>query len=88
LANEADRLRAQAARCLRLSTGAVPDDVKARLRALAAESLEKAHALERAADQQRQQQQVGNVVPLPEPAYDSVQQQQQQQVQPKDDGKE
>jgi hypothetical protein len=52
------------------------------LRAMAADCLEKAQALERGDDQQ-QQQQVGNVVPLPEPGHGAAQQQQQQQqIQP------
>lgn len=80
---EAGRLRAQAARCLRLSKEALAERVQSALRDMAAECLEKAQALERAVDQQ--QQQVGNVVPLPEPSHGVTQQQ--QQIQPDKDGK-
>jgi hypothetical protein len=76
---EVQRLRERAERCLRFSKEALPDHVKSALRDLAAECLEKAQALERAAGQQ-QQQQVGNAVPPPEPSHGAAQQQ--QQIQP------
>jgi hypothetical protein len=77
---KAQRLREQAARCLRLAQGVQADDVRQSLRNLAAESLEKAQALERAAGQQQQQQQVGSMPPPPAPIHGAAQQ---QQVQPK-----
>jgi len=80
MTSEAQRLREQAARCLRLAQGAVANDVRQQLRSLAAESLEKAQALERGAGQQRQQ--VGNMPP-PAPAPSHGVAQQQQQAQPK-----
>jgi hypothetical protein len=86
MASEAQRLRELAERYLRLSREALPDDVARHMRTLAAEYLAKAQALERAAD--RQQQQVGNVVPLPpppEPSHGAAQQQQQAQPKKADD---
>jgi hypothetical protein len=80
LTSEAKRFRERAERCLRLSKEALPDHVKSALRDLAAESLEKAQALEGAAGQQ--QRQVGTVAPPPEPSPGAAQQQQQQQQQP------
>jgi hypothetical protein len=77
--SEAQRLREQAARCLRLVGQALPDDVIRQMRALAADCLERAQALEKAANQQ--QQQVANVVPPQASVHDAVQQQQQQQQQ-------
>jgi hypothetical protein len=43
---EAERLRAQAERCLRLAKGADKSDVADTMRALAAQYLERAHGLE------------------------------------------
>ena len=80
--NEAQRLREQAARCLRLAQGTHADDVREQLRTLAATYLEKAQSLERGAAQP--QQHVGNIVPPPpEPSHGVAQQQ--QQIQPKKD---
>jgi hypothetical protein len=61
MTSEALTLRAQAARCLRLANGGLSDEVSGQLRAMAAEYLEKAQALERAEDHSQQQQQIGNV---------------------------
>ena len=83
MTSEAQRLREQAARCLRLANNrTLPDDVIRQMRALAAEYLQKAQALEKAADQQ---QQVGH--PPPEPSHGAAQQQQQIQSE-KPDGDE
>jgi|HubBroStandDraft_1064217.scaffolds.fasta_scaffold411249_1 hypothetical protein len=78
MTSEAQRLREQAERCLRLAKGTSSDGMRQRLRDVAAEYLEEAEALERTTDQH---QQVGNVVPAPEPSHGAAQQQ--QQVQPK-----
>ena len=51
---EAERLRGQAARALRLSLGSTTDDVKGTLRAMAAEYHARAAELEQREDQQRQ----------------------------------
>ena len=88
MASEAQRLREQAERCLRLANAQTRNDVIRNLRALAADYLEAAQALERAEDNpQRQcwQQQVGNIVPPPQPSHGVAQQQQQPQPKKPDD---
>jgi hypothetical protein len=80
MTSEAQRLREQAARCLRLAQGTHANDVRQQLRNLAAEYLEKAEALEDGANQQ--QQQVGTMPP-PSPVPSQGVAQQQQQAQPK-----
>jgi hypothetical protein len=87
MASEAQRLREQAERCLRLANAQTRNDVIRNLRALAADYLEAAQALERAEDnpQQQQQQQVGNIVPPPQPSHGVAQQQQQAQPKKPDD---
>jgi hypothetical protein len=57
MTREAQRLREQAARCLRLGNAQLRDDVAGNLRALAADYLEKAQALESAEGDPQQQQQ-------------------------------
>ena len=47
VASEAERLREQAARCLRLANTVPNEDVVQRLRGLAADYLDHAHTLER-----------------------------------------
>jgi hypothetical protein len=79
MTSEAQRMREQAARCLRLANQTLREDVIGRLRALAADYLENAQALEWAADQR--QRQIRNVAPPPEPSHGAAQQQ--RQVQPK-----
>ena len=86
MTSEAQRLREQAARCLRLAKNrTLPDDVIRQMRALAADYLERAQAVEKAAD--RQQQQAGHLIPPPEPSHGAAQQQQQIQSE-KPDGDE
>jgi hypothetical protein len=86
MTSEAQRLREQAARCLRLANNrTLPDDVIRQMRALAAEYLQKAQALEKAADQQPQR--IGHLIPPPEPSHGAAQQQQQIQSE-KPDGDE
>ena len=78
---EAERLRDQAERCLRLARGASDKTITERLSELAAEYLVRAQALESPP---------GPQVPIP-PAQDQPmqqQQQQQQQIQPKNGKKE
>jgi hypothetical protein len=73
---EAEHLRDQSARCLRLARASTDKTVIERLTELAADYLERAQALERAPP--------GFQVPGPPPQDQPMQQQ--QQVQPKDDG--
>ena len=76
---EAERLRAQAERCLRLAQRAVATDVAQSMYYLASEYLERAKALEQISGQ-RQQRDSEPPPPSPEPAQQPAQQQ--QQVQP------
>jgi hypothetical protein len=78
VSDEANRLREQAERCLRLARASTDKTMLERLTELAAEYLEQAQALEGAPP--------GSQVPGP-PAPQDQPMQQQQQVQPKDDGK-
>ena len=69
MTSEAQRLREQAARCLRLAKNyTLPEDVLGQMRAMAADCLERARALEQEPEDQ-QQQQIGNVVLPPEPSH-------------------
>jgi hypothetical protein len=87
MTSEAQRLREQAARCLRLAKNyTLPEDVLGQMRAMAADCLERARALEQEPEDQ-QQQQIGNVVLPPEPSHGAAQQQQQIQSE-KPDGDE
>jgi hypothetical protein len=64
--SEAQRLRDEVARCLRLANEMLQDEVSLQLRALAADYLGKAEALERG----EQQQQVGDMLrPTAEPTH-------------------
>ena len=76
---EAERLRAQAERCLRLAQRAVATDVAQSMYYLASEYLERAKALEQISGQP-QQRDSEPPPPAPEPAQQPAQQQ--QQVQP------
>jgi hypothetical protein len=78
VSDEANRLREQAERCLRLARASTDKTVIERLTELAAEYLEQAQVLEGAPP--------GPQVPGPAPPQDQPTQQQ-QQVQPKDDDK-
>jgi hypothetical protein len=82
---EAERLREQAARCLRLAKGSLASDVSQSMRKLAADYLALAEQVEKA-ESSGQRQQDGNVLPLPQPERGHQPALQQQQVQSKDDG--
>jgi hypothetical protein len=79
---EAQRLREQAERCLRLAKGVIPRDVAESLHKLGMDYLAQARAIDRGSGQQ---QQPWNR-PLPPPAQQGRQPAlQQEQVQPNDD---
>jgi hypothetical protein len=82
---EAERLREQAARCLRLAKGSLASDVSQPMLKLAAEYLALAEQVEKA-ESSGQRQQHGNVLPLPQPEKGHQPALQQQQAQPNDDG--
>ena len=78
--SEAERLRAEAQRCLRLARDIGVGDVAQNLKSLAADFLERAADLERRASHQ-QQQQSDQPPPLPSSHHAQAPAQQQQQPQ-------
>jgi hypothetical protein len=56
MTTESERLRERAARCLRLASGGIQNDMNHQLWDLAADYLERAQAVERAAEKQQQAQ--------------------------------
>jgi hypothetical protein len=81
--SEAQRLRTQAERCLRLAKGPIDRDMAESLHKLGTDYLAQANAIERGWGQQQQR---GNQPPPPLPEHGQQPALQQQQVQPEDEG--